>query len=117
MNWTASFRGTRLTFGELALSRCEEGAFEARHLADVARIGGLAEVSTVRELRDLAKYVRRRGKLPSAQDRAGTRFRLADRHLIPRRVPEAARCGLPGTLRDLDFLPTGRNPPVALRQT
>jgi sirohydrochlorin cobaltochelatase len=49
-------RGTRLTFGELALSRCEEGAFEARPLADVARSGGLAEVSTVRELRDLAKY-------------------------------------------------------------
>lgn len=49
-------RGTRLTFGELTLSRGEDGSFEARHLADRACSGSLAGISSVRELRDLAKY-------------------------------------------------------------
>lgn len=49
-------RGTRLTFGELALSRGEDGSFEARHVDDRACSGNLAGISTVRGLRDLAKY-------------------------------------------------------------
>ncbi len=49
--------GARLSFGELILSRRDDGLFEARHGADAeAGHGDLELLGSVRELRELAKY-------------------------------------------------------------
>jgi sirohydrochlorin cobaltochelatase len=47
--------GSSLTFGELALTRGADGSFEARHVSDRANPAGLHELSSARELRELAK--------------------------------------------------------------
>ncbi len=48
--------GRHLSFGELTLCRHEDGTFEARHSVPDAAEAALAEIHSVRDLRELAKY-------------------------------------------------------------
>ena len=108
--------GTALEFGELRLSRLDDGRFEARHRDDADTAGGLEGIDSVRDLRDLAKSDADGGYRP-LKTAPGLKRGWRTETGCPREFLARLDAIYPGLFAAWAAYAKGELPPVPLRRT